>query len=129
MTLFLVRPEPLRIFHFSGPAMCIEDMSSLAIISDKSNSIEMIIQAMFPNAYHRLCYRHLLHRSLNEDCRTWIDTIGYGNRVRLFFLVVQSNIMTSNSVDSINALSRDAQKLPITMLIDFFRATMQQCWC
>ncbi|KAL7585573.1 hypothetical protein Lser_V15G44395 [Lactuca serriola] len=37
--------------------------------------------------------------------------------------------MTSNSVKFINALSRDAWKLPITLLIDFFRATMQQWWC
>nr|KAJ0210178.1 hypothetical protein LSAT_V11C400189950 [Lactuca sativa] len=37
--------------------------------------------------------------------------------------------MTSNSVESVNALSRDERKLSITMLIDFFRATMQQWWC
>nr|KAJ0205857.1 hypothetical protein LSAT_V11C500286000 [Lactuca sativa] len=39
------------------------------------------------------------------------------------------NIMTSKNADSSNALSRDVQKLPITMLIDFFRATMEQWWC
>nr|KAJ0219153.1 hypothetical protein LSAT_V11C300148450 [Lactuca sativa] len=48
---------------------------------------------------------------------------------RSCFHVVWYNIMTSYSVESINALSRDARKLPITMLIDFFRATMQRWWC
>nr|KAJ0189399.1 hypothetical protein LSAT_V11C800400880 [Lactuca sativa] len=43
--------------------------------------------------------------------------------------MVRYNIMTSNSLESFNALSRDSRKLSITMLIDFFRATMQQCWC
>nr|KAJ0216223.1 hypothetical protein LSAT_V11C300133330 [Lactuca sativa] len=37
--------------------------------------------------------------------------------------------MTSNSAEPVNILSREARKLPITMLIDFFRATMQQWWC
>nr|KAJ0198207.1 hypothetical protein LSAT_V11C700352950 [Lactuca sativa] len=39
---------------------CIEDMPSLAIISDRSSSIEMDIQVVFLNAYHGLFCRHLL---------------------------------------------------------------------
>lgn len=36
------------------------------------------------------------------------------------------NIMTSNSAESVNALSRYARKLPIIMLIEFFRQSVQK---
>ena len=62
-------------------------------------------------------------RALSEDCCTWIDKIGYHTWVRSCFRVFWYNIITSNSVESISALSKDARKLLITMLIDFIRAT------
>ena len=34
--------------------------------------------------------------------------------------------MTSNSAESMNALTRYARKLPITMLMEFFQASVQQ---
>jgi len=36
------------------------------------------------------------------------------------------NVMTSNSAESINVMSRYAQCLPIAMLIDVFRISLQQ---
>lgn len=45
---------------------------------------------------------------------------------RAYFTGNRYNMMTSNSAESINALSRYARKMPIMMLVDFFRATMQQ---
>nr|KAJ0207398.1 hypothetical protein LSAT_V11C500267790 [Lactuca sativa] len=65
-----------------------------------------------------------IRRTLTNDCRTWLDQCR-----RLCFHVVRYNIMSSDSVKSVNALSRDAQRLPITMLLDFFQAKMQQWWC
>ena len=56
-------------------------------------------------------------KSINPE--TWSRAHFKGNRY---------NLMSSNSVESINALSRHARKVPILMLIDFFRATMQQWW-
>nr|KAJ0197052.1 hypothetical protein LSAT_V11C700373640 [Lactuca sativa] len=144
------------IWFLSRLKECIGDMPSLAIILDIVDSIEMVIQVVFPNAYHKLCCHHLLmnmitkidkqertkilfwedakdyrqlRRALNEDYRTWLEIIGYEKWARSYFLVVRYNIMTSKNAKSINSLSIDAQKLQITMLIDFFRATMQQWWC
>ncbi|KAL7598049.1 hypothetical protein Lser_V15G25294 [Lactuca serriola] len=140
---------------------CFGDMPYLAIISDRANSIEMDIQAMFPNAYHRFCCHHLLmnmrtkirkqqrmeilfweaakayrefdfkeslsrlRHALNDDCQR----IGNERWSRSCFPMVRYNIMTSKSVESVNALSRDSRKLLITMLIDFFQATMLQWGC
>ena len=56
-------------------------------------------------------------KSINPE--TWSRAHFKGNRY---------NLMSSNSAESINALSRHARKVPILMLIDFFRATMQQWW-
>nr|KAJ0219645.1 hypothetical protein LSAT_V11C300138910 [Lactuca sativa] len=70
-----------------------------------------------------------LHHALNYDCQTWLDRIGNERWTRSCFHVVRYNIITSNSADFVNALSRDASKLPIIILIDFFSATMQQWWC
>nr|KAJ0228327.1 hypothetical protein LSAT_V11C100021700 [Lactuca sativa] len=123
---------------------------------NKANSIETVIQAVFPNTCHGLCCRHLLmnmrakidkqerkkilfweatkayreydfkeslgrlRRVLNDDRRTLLDIIGNERWERSCFPVGWYNLMISNSAESVNALSRDARKLPITMLIDFF---------
>ena len=36
------------------------------------------------------------------------------------------NIMTSNSAESINALTKEARQMPIVMLMEFYHATLQQ---
>nr|KAJ0207606.1 hypothetical protein LSAT_V11C500254310 [Lactuca sativa] len=51
------------------------DILSLVIISDRANSIEMTIQAVFPNAYCGLCCLHLLMNTrakINKHERTKI---------------------------------------------------------
>nr|KAJ0198266.1 hypothetical protein LSAT_V11C700350980 [Lactuca sativa] len=159
-TMFLaVENEDSWIWFLSRLKECIGDITILAIISNKVNSIEIAILAVFPNAYHKLycsyflmnmsktstnkrepkfCFGRLkkliekslarLCNALNEDSLTWIDIISYHKWERSCFPMVRYNIMTSNFVDSINSFSKDAQKLPIKMLIDFFRATIQQWW-
>nr|KAJ0197643.1 hypothetical protein LSAT_V11C700345800 [Lactuca sativa] len=108
---------------------CIEDMTSLAIISDRVNSPEMVIQSVFLNAYHRLycCYLLMnMRENIRNQERTyifWEAAKAYGDNkrwARLCFPVVRYNIMTLNNIEPVNALSRDTRKLPITMLIDFF---------
>nr|KAJ0189874.1 hypothetical protein LSAT_V11C800406540 [Lactuca sativa] len=83
-------------------------MPSLAIISDRANSIEMTIQVI------SLC------RALNDACQKCLNIIRNEIWARSCFNVVRYNIMISSSVESVNALSRDTQKLPMKMLIDFF---------
>nr|KAJ0189800.1 hypothetical protein LSAT_V11C800437630 [Lactuca sativa] len=52
--------EESWIWFLSRLQECIGDMPSLAIISNRLNSIELAIQAVFPNAYHGLYCLHLL---------------------------------------------------------------------
>nr|KAJ0222533.1 hypothetical protein LSAT_V11C200071550 [Lactuca sativa] len=78
-------------------------------------------------AYGESDFKEILGRlrcTQNDDCQTWLDKIDNETWARSCFPVIRYNIMTSNSVESLNALSRDARKLPIAMLIDFFQATM-----
>jgi len=35
-------------------------------------------------------------------------------------------MLTSNSAESMNAMSKDARKLPVTTLVDFFRASLHK---
>nr|KAJ0187820.1 hypothetical protein LSAT_V11C900498960 [Lactuca sativa] len=120
------------IWFLSRLKECIRDMPFLAIIADRSNSIEMAIQAgsrmhitNFVEAvkvYREFDFKESLsrlRRALNDNCHTWLDRIGNKRWARSCF----------SWFVFVNALSRDPRKLPITVLIDFFRATMQQWWC
>lgn len=55
-----------------------------------------------------------------------LEELGYAMWSRVHFPGMRWSIMTSNSAESINALSRYARRLPIVPLVDFFRATLQQ---
>nr|KAJ0205455.1 hypothetical protein LSAT_V11C500266910 [Lactuca sativa] len=98
-------------------------MESLDIILGISNSIEMTIQVEDARDYREYDFKEILARlcrALFDDYRTWIDRIGNHKWERLCSPMVRYNLLTLYSVDSINMLSKDARKLPITMLIDFF---------
>nr|GFA26236.1 hypothetical protein [Tanacetum cinerariifolium] len=62
----------------------------------------------------------------SETFRSWdciankLDMIGLEKWARVHFPDIRYNYMTSNSVESVNALSRRSQKLPIFMMIDWF---------
>nr|KAJ0224424.1 hypothetical protein LSAT_V11C100023540 [Lactuca sativa] len=88
-------------------------MISLAIISDRANSIGMTIQVEFSSLTKILfweaakVYREsdfkeslaCLHHALNEDYHTWIDRIYYHKWARSCFHMVWCNIITSNNID------------------------------
>lgn len=56
-----------------------------------------------------------------------MDELGPEKWSRAYFPGVRFNIMTSNSAESVNALSRFARRLPIIMLMEYFR-DFQQRW-
>ncbi|KAE8711701.1 Protopine 6-monooxygenase [Hibiscus syriacus] len=70
---------------------------------------------------HINCLRRVL-----PQCAQTLEDVGFERWSRLHQLGARYGFMTSNSAESINALSRHSQKLPITMLIEFFRASIQQ---
>nr|KAJ0216785.1 hypothetical protein LSAT_V11C300105260 [Lactuca sativa] len=123
------------IWFLSRLKQCIGDMPYLAIISDRANSIEMTIQATLLSPFVDEYEKKDRQARENIDfvlggCkgipRTWLNKIDNERWTRLCLPMVRYNIMTSNSVESVNALSRDVRKLLITMLIAFFRETTKQ---
>ncbi|KAJ9552314.1 hypothetical protein OSB04_016359 [Centaurea solstitialis] len=56
-----------------------------------------------------------------------MEEVGVDRWSRAHFPGIRYNIMTSNSAESINAMSRFARRLPIVGLIEYFRA-FQQKW-
>ncbi|GJR16915.1 ankyrin repeat-containing protein [Tanacetum coccineum] len=55
-----------------------------------------------------------------------LDMIGLEKWARVHFPGMRYNYMTSNSAESVNALSRHSRKLPICMMINWFIKSLQQ---
>ncbi|GKC14776.1 ankyrin repeat-containing protein [Tanacetum coccineum] len=55
-----------------------------------------------------------------------LDMIGLQKWARVHFPGMRYNYITSNSAESVNALSRHSRKLPICMMIDWFIKSLQQ---
>ncbi|XP_052621443.1 uncharacterized protein LOC128127114 [Lactuca sativa] len=89
---------------------CIGNVEDLTFIYDRAPSIATSIANIFPHAHHGEYLQ-------NINPKRWARAHFPGNR---YFL------MTSNSVESINSMSRFARKISILMLIEYFRVTMQQ---
>ncbi|KAD7478401.1 hypothetical protein E3N88_01537 [Mikania micrantha] len=73
----------------------------------------------FETNYNALC-------AMRPAIRETLTRVGFHKWARSHCPVQRFNIMTSNSAESINALSRNARKLPITKLIDFFVSLLQK---
>nr|XP_043639460.1 uncharacterized protein LOC122610545 [Erigeron canadensis] len=71
--------------------------------------------------------RHInrLRHVMPESAQT-LEAIGFERWSRVHTLGASYGFMTSNSAESINSLSRHSRKLPITMLMEFFRASLQE---
>ncbi|KAJ9538886.1 hypothetical protein OSB04_031619 [Centaurea solstitialis] len=140
---------------------CIGEPSGLVFMSDRASSINAAITAIFSNAYHALCCRHLLMNVRSKAprikqfktpywkaCKAYtpgvfdrmmtilqlaipegaqlMRDVGVERWSRAYFPAQRFNIMTSNSAESINALSRNARKLPIVGLMEYFREFQQE---
>ncbi|XP_071699556.1 uncharacterized protein [Rutidosis leptorrhynchoides] len=79
-------------------------------------------------AYKKSDFDHhygILARRIPDSART-LTTVGFNRWSRHHADHVRYAYLTSNSAESMNALSVHARKLPITMLLEFFRASVQQ---
>ncbi|XP_071708335.1 uncharacterized protein [Rutidosis leptorrhynchoides] len=99
-------------------------IDNLTIISDRAPAIAAGISIVFPEVFHALCARHLLE-NLKNSTRT-LTTVGLNRWSRHHTDRVRYAYLTTNSAESMNALSVHARKLPVTMLLEFFRASVQQ---
>ncbi|XP_021998068.1 uncharacterized protein LOC110895088 [Helianthus annuus] len=73
----------------------------------------------FNEAFHTLCLAV-------PRIRNTLISIGFGRWARAHCPGNRYHYMTSNSAESINALSKDYRKLPVTQLIEFFRQSVQK---
>ncbi|PWA62743.1 transposase, MuDR, MULE transposase domain protein [Artemisia annua] len=85
---------------------CIGEVPGLAIISDRH----------FAMALHGLYWKTCKAYTRAEFDKAYCPANRY-------------NYMTSNSVESINLLTREVRKVPITMLMDWYRQLLQQWYC
>ncbi|GKD61655.1 transposase, MuDR, MULE transposase domain protein [Tanacetum coccineum] len=103
---------------------CRHLMMNCNMQSDKLNGIywktfKAYTIAEFEKFISLICYvRPDSHRKLVEA--------GFSKWSRAMCPTTRYNYMTSNSVESVNALTKDVQKLPITMLMDWFRDLLQK---
>ncbi|XP_024964171.1 uncharacterized protein LOC112504462 [Cynara cardunculus var. scolymus] len=65
--------------------------------------------------------RHSLPRAAQ-----YLEEVGYVRWARSHFPGLRYSAMTSNSAESVNSVTRFARYLPIKMLVEFYRATLQQ---
>ena len=65
-------------------------------------------------------------KKVNDRVWEYLQNINPERWARAHFPGNRYFLMTSNSAESINSMSRFARKMSILMLIEYFRATMQQ---
>ena len=80
------------------------------LVSDFRNAISEI-QVLRPEAYRKL------------------EEAGFNRWSRAYCPTKRYNYLTSNSVESINSITKDVRKVPITMLIEFYRELIQRWFC
>ena len=64
--------------------------------------------------------------SMNPQAGAYLRDVDFHRWSRAYFPGHRYNIMTTNIAESFNALVRHARGLPITMLLEFIRGTMQR---
>ncbi|GJR71714.1 transposase, MuDR, MULE transposase domain protein [Tanacetum coccineum] len=112
----------------------IGEILDLTIISDRHAAILSSCGAVFPNAFHAYSvddfrmpineleakrpdvYQRLIEAGVERWCRAYCTHDRY-------------NYMTSNSAESINNLTRDVRKVPITNLMEWYRQLVQKWYC
>ncbi|GJV61430.1 transposase, MuDR, MULE transposase domain protein [Tanacetum coccineum] len=65
-------------------------------------------------------------RGLRPDAYRKLKEAGFDRWLRAYCLSNRYNYMTSNSVESFNSLTKHVQKVPITMLMEYYRELIQR---
>ncbi|XP_044468532.1 uncharacterized protein LOC123198030 [Mangifera indica] len=65
-------------------------------------------------------------RAENPTATAYLEGIDYQRWARAYFPGIRYNIMTTNIAESFNALARQTRKLPVMMLLEFLRSTLQK---
>ncbi|GKE09554.1 hypothetical protein Tco_1413105, partial [Tanacetum coccineum] len=68
-------------------------------------------------------------RGFRPEAYKKLEEAGFETWSRTMCLVYRYNYMTSNSAESINNLTRHVRKVPITQLMGWYRALLQEWYC
>ncbi|GKA13825.1 transposase, MuDR, MULE transposase domain protein [Tanacetum coccineum] len=68
-------------------------------------------------------------RGYRPDGVQKLEIAGFDKWSRAYCPANRFNYMTSNSVESVNSLSRFVRKLPVTRLVEYFRGLLQRWYC
>ncbi|XP_044461881.1 uncharacterized protein LOC123193152 [Mangifera indica] len=95
----------LRALH-----RCINDLTNLAIISDKHHVITRSVRQRATKAYRTEDFEEALHmiKVENPTAAAYLEGIDYTRWARAHFPGIRYNIMTTNIAESFNALARHA---------------------
>ena len=81
-----------------------------------------LVRAYKPVEFEELWERFCVVRPLVAD---YLEELPRGSWTRAYSPTSRYDYMTSNSAESLNALSKDARKMPVLPLLEFFRRLMQ----
>ncbi|PWA50400.1 transposase, MuDR, MULE transposase domain protein [Artemisia annua] len=67
--------------------------------------------------------------SFKPDAYRKLEEAGFDKWSRAYCPAKRYNYLTSNSAESINSLTKNVRKVPVTMLIEYYRELIQQWYC
>ena len=70
---------------------------------------------------------NMMHlKNLHKRIPSYLEEVGYEKWSRLHSPMPRYNVLTTNIVECLNAVNKDAKHLPITSLVEYLRDYMQQ---
>ncbi|KAJ9566920.1 hypothetical protein OSB04_002886 [Centaurea solstitialis] len=120
-------------YFFQMLRRCIGEMEGLVFMTDRYGPLRQAINTVYLTAYHTYraytTYEFDLHMSALRAVvpgAELLDRVNPNRWSRAHFPGLRYNIMTSNSVECMNAHSRFARKGAIVGLMEYFRAFQQE---
>ncbi|XP_024966687.1 uncharacterized protein LOC112506684 [Cynara cardunculus var. scolymus] len=127
-------------------SQCIGEVPNLTFVIDRAASIDLAIRTLEPaptsskdkrkrwmfweacKAYRLSDFETTMDLMRHNLLRAaqYLKEVGYARWARSHFPGLRYSAMTSNGAESVNSVTRFACYLPITMLVEFYRATLQQ---
>ncbi|GJQ91157.1 transposase, MuDR, MULE transposase domain protein [Tanacetum coccineum] len=103
----------------------IGEVPNLAIIPDRHYAITLTCNTVFLNVF--MDFEKLMSdiQGVRPDAHQKLIDAGIEKGFRAKCPANRYNYMTSNNVESVNALTKDVRKIPITSLMEWFRDLLQ----
>ncbi|XP_022891791.1 uncharacterized protein LOC111406634 [Olea europaea var. sylvestris] len=109
----------------------------LYFVSDRHNSIKNAIEHVYPGTYHAIRaytleefeYHMRQLDTMNQKISAYLAEVGPEKWSRIHMPENRYSTMTSNIVESVNAVTKIARNYPIVCLLESLRQTTQNWFC